>query len=86
MSAPDLSRVTWRKSNYSNGMGGSCVEIAVLTHAAGFEHEIAGRDSKDPHGSALIFTVRQWREFTTAIKAHQPDLSCGGSSLQANAS
>ena len=27
---PDLSRVTWRKSSYSNGSGGSCVEVATM--------------------------------------------------------
>ena len=46
MSAPDLSRATWRKSSYSNASG-SCVEIAVLKGAIG-EHDIAVRDSKDP--------------------------------------
>jgi hypothetical protein len=73
MPAPDLSRVTWRKSSYSNGTGGSCVEIAVLTPAAG-EHDIAVRDSKDPHGPALTFTARQWRAFAAAIKSHALDL------------
>jgi hypothetical protein len=74
MPAPDLSRVIWRKSSYSNGTGGSCVEIAMLTVAAG-EHDIAVRDSKDPHGPALTFTARQWRAFTAAIKTHQLDLT-----------
>jgi hypothetical protein len=73
MSAPDLSRVTWRKSSYSNGSGGSCVEIAVLTDPAG-EDDIAVRDSKNPEGPALAFTARVWRNFTTAIKAHELDL------------
>jgi len=72
--APDLSRVIWRKSSYSNGTGGSCVEIALLTPAAG-EHEIAVRDSKDPHGPALAFTARQWRAFTAAIRSHEFDLA-----------
>lgn len=74
MRAADLSRVAWRKSSYSNGQGGSCVEIAVLGHAAG-EPDIAVRDSKDPHGPALTFTARQWRNFTAAIKAHELDLT-----------
>jgi len=66
MRAPDLSRATWRKSSYSNGTGGSCVEIAVLTRTAGNEHAIAVRDSKVPQGPALIFTAPQWRDFTAA--------------------
>jgi hypothetical protein len=74
MPAPDLSRATWRKSSYSNSSGGSCVEIAVLATAAA-EHHIAVRDSKDPHGPALTFTARQWTAFTTAIKAHELDLT-----------
>jgi Domain of unknown function (DUF397) len=74
MCASDLSRATWRKSSYSNGMGGSCVEIAVLTRTAA-EPDIAVRDSKEPHGPALTFTARQWRAFTAAIKARELDLT-----------
>jgi hypothetical protein len=74
MRAPDLSRAMWRKSSYSNGSGGSCVEIAVLTGAAG-EHDIAVRDSKDPRGPALTVTACQWRDFSAAIKAHELDLT-----------
>jgi hypothetical protein len=70
MRTPDLSRAAWRKSSYSNGSGGSCVEIASLTspasHAA---QQIAVRDSKDPGGPILTFTARQWRELTASIKA-----------------
>jgi Domain of unknown function (DUF397) len=74
MRGPDLSRATWRKSSYSNGTGGSCVEIAMLTGTPG-EHDVAVRDSKDPHGPALTVTARHWRAFTAAIKAHELDLS-----------
>ncbi len=75
MRVPDLSRATWRKSSYSNGTGGSCVEIAVLATASGREPDIAVRDSKDPHGPALTFTARHWCDFTAAIKAHEFDLT-----------
>jgi Domain of unknown function (DUF397) len=74
MPTPDLSRVTWRKSSYSNSSGGSCVEVAVLTGALG-EHDIAVRDSKDPDGPALTLTARQWRAFTAAVKSHELDLT-----------
>jgi hypothetical protein len=74
MRAPDLSRAPGRKSSYSNGTGGSCVEFAVLSRAAGDQHDIAVRDSKDPRGPALTLTARQWRDFTAAIKAHELDL------------
>jgi Domain of unknown function (DUF397) len=73
VSAPELSRVKWRKSSYSNGSGGSCVEIAMLKGAPD-EHDIAVRDPKDPHGPALTFTGGQGRDFTTAIKARNVDL------------
>jgi Domain of unknown function (DUF397) len=69
MRAPDLSRATWRKSRYSNGSGGSCVEIAVLPGAPG-GYDIAVRDSKDPRGPALTFTACHWRAFIAAVKAH----------------
>jgi hypothetical protein len=75
MRAPDLSRATWRKSSYSNGSGGSCVEIAVLTPMADNEPAIAVRDSKDPLGPALTFTAHQWHDFTGAIKAHELNLT-----------
>jgi hypothetical protein len=74
MRAPDLSHVTWRKSSYSNGAGGSCVEFAVLA-PEDHGHDVAVRDSKDPHGPALTFTARQWRGFTAAIKARELDLA-----------
>jgi Domain of unknown function (DUF397) len=57
MPAPDLSRVTWCKSSYSNSSGGSCVEVAVLTGAPG-EHDIAVRDSKDPNGPGALLQRR----------------------------
>ena len=39
------------------------------------EHDIAVRDSKDPHGPALTFTARHWRDFIAAIKANELDVS-----------
>jgi hypothetical protein len=74
MPASDLCCVTWRKSSYSNGMGGSCVEIAVLAATAA-ESCVAVRDSKDPDGPALTFTTGQWSAFTAAIKAREFDLA-----------
>jgi hypothetical protein len=53
---------------------GSCVEITALTAAAS-EHDIAVRDFKDPCGPVLTFTARQWRDFTTAVKACDLELS-----------
>ena len=47
----DLTGATWRKSTYSNGTGGDCVEIAGMP---GGRHAL--RDSKNPDGPKLIFT------------------------------
>jgi len=68
MHQADLSRAVWRKSSYSNGTGGSCVEIATLPGPEG-QHQIAVRDSKDPRGPVLAFTPAQWRHLTASIKA-----------------
>jgi uncharacterized protein DUF397 len=70
MHASDLSRATWRKSSYSNGTGGSCVEITMLNaRAEDSRPVIAVRDSKDPHGPVLAFTQDEWRDLTSRIKA-----------------
>jgi len=74
MRALDLSRAAWRKSSYSNGTGGSCVETATLNGIPGTYDDIAVRDSKDPYGPALTFTARQWLDLTAAIKAHDFDM------------
>jgi hypothetical protein len=74
MRAPDLPRARWRKSSYSNGTGGSCVEIAPLAGIPGTNDDIAVRDSKDPNGPALTFTASQWREFAAAIKTQEFDV------------
>jgi len=75
MREPDLSRAKWRKSSYSNGTGGSCVEITELTSPASYnKHAVAVRDSKDPQGSVLALTARQWRAFTAGVKAREFDL------------
>lgn len=61
--AADLSSAAWRKSSYSNGSGGACVEVAD-----GFPGFVPVRDSKDPQGPALIFPVESWGAFVAAVK------------------
>lgn len=53
----------WRKSSYSNDQGGSCLEV-LDHHPSG----IPVRDSKVPHGPALVFTAADWSSFVTAVK------------------
>jgi hypothetical protein len=74
MPRPDLSRAEWRKSSYSNGTGGSCVETAAL-RGNDSPLVVAVRDSKDPNGPALTFTGREWQSLVTTIKAGRLDLS-----------
>jgi hypothetical protein len=59
----DLTRAGWRKSSRSNGAA-ECVEVA--DHLVGI---VAVRDSKDPHGPALVFGADEWRAFIRHMKA-----------------
>ncbi|MGW2414845.1 DUF397 domain-containing protein [Streptomyces tubercidicus] len=59
----DLSAATWRKSSYTNGSGGDCVEVA--DNLPGI---IPVRDSKAPGGPAIIFPTAAWSSFVTAVK------------------
>lgn len=60
----DLSHAIWRKSTYSNGSGGNCVEVA--RNLPGI---VAVRDSKNPNGPALIFTPAEWRVFISGVRS-----------------
>ncbi|WP_329206373.1 DUF397 domain-containing protein [Streptomyces sp. NBC_00683] len=60
---PDLSTAAWRKSSYSNGDGGECVEVAD-----GFPGLVPVRDSKTPAGPALSFTSSRWTPFVDALR------------------
>jgi len=65
----DLTGATWRKSSFSGGNGGACVEVAILPGANGVGGgAVALRDSKNPSGPALLFTPDGWREFTRAVR------------------
>jgi hypothetical protein len=54
----------WFKSSYSNNQGRECVEGARLPDGV-----MAVRDSKDPHGPALIFRAEAWAAFLGAVSA-----------------
>lgn len=54
----------WRKSSYSGSEGGSCVEVLD-----GYPTGIPVRDSKAPHGPALVFPSTGWSSFITAVKS-----------------
>ncbi|PBC76216.1 uncharacterized protein DUF397 [Streptomyces sp. TLI_235] len=61
---PDLSAAIWRKSTFSGGTGGDCVEVAD-----GFDGLVPVRDSKDPAGPALVFTAAAWQAFVDAVRS-----------------
>lgn len=67
MNAPDLSAATWRKSTYSNGSG-NCVEVTTV------DRVVAVRDSKDPHGPALVFSQVEWADFVSGAHRGRFDL------------
>ena len=61
----DLNALSWRKSSYSGGAGGECVEVAQLPDGGR-----AVRDTKaHGHGPILRFTADEWTAFTTAVRA-----------------
>jgi len=60
----EIKGAVWRKSSYSSGNGGNCVEVADLP-GGGF----AMRDSKNPQGPALKFTRAEWEAFLAGVRA-----------------
>ncbi|MBD0674981.1 DUF397 domain-containing protein [Streptomyces sp. CBMA156] len=59
----DLTGASWSKSSYSNN-GGTCVEVT-----ADFPGLAPVRDSKDPHGPALVFPSEAWASFVAAVRS-----------------
>lgn len=60
--ADALVDVTWVKSRRSNA-DGNCVELALLPGGG-----VALRNSRDPHGPALIYTRAEVAAFLTGAK------------------
>ncbi|MEV0096620.1 DUF397 domain-containing protein [Streptomyces sp. NPDC050738] len=58
----DLSNARWRKSTYSNGEGGNCLEVSD-------DHPgiVPVRDSKQPHGPALLIPAESWTAFLATL-------------------
>ena len=65
---PDLlGELTWRKSRASNPRG-DCVELAQLGSGA-----VAMRNSRDPHGPAIVYTTAEIAAFLAGAKAGEFD-------------
>jgi Domain of unknown function (DUF397) len=58
-----MDHMTWRKSSYSSGNGGECVEVAGPAGA------VAVRDTKqNGSGPELRFAPAAWRKFADQLK------------------
>jgi hypothetical protein len=52
----------WRKSTYSDGNGGSCVEVAP-------GDDVMVRDTTDRDGVTLEFATGAWTAFVTRLRS-----------------
>jgi len=66
--AVDLTGAVWQKSTRSGPNCDNCVEVAFVPGA------IAVRDSKNPTGPALLFTIDEWDAFVGGAKDGEFDL------------
>ncbi|MER5443900.1 DUF397 domain-containing protein [Streptomyces sp. NPDC002790] len=63
----------WRKSSYSGADQGSCLEVLDGCPTAA----VPVRDSKAPHGPALLVPATTWSAFVTAVKDGNFDQEIG---------
>jgi hypothetical protein len=58
-----LTETNWRKSSYSGGSGGQCVEIASA------DGQVSVRDTKDnERGPVLRVSADEWARFARTLK------------------
>jgi hypothetical protein len=57
-----MSNTPWRKSSYSGGNGGECVEVADAANA------VLVRDTTDREGCTLSVPAGAWKAFTATLR------------------
>lgn len=62
----DMNNATWRKSTYSNGQGGDCLELADNIPGT-----VPVRDSKNPTGVILLIGTSAWAAFIDGIRTSE---------------
>jgi len=60
-----MSEIMWRKSSYSGGGGGECVEVAFPPA------RVAVRDSKNPEGPVLVLPVASLTSLLAVAGVHE---------------
>jgi uncharacterized protein DUF397 len=60
--ATELDGVNWRKSSRSGALG-NCVELAWLPD------QMAVRNSRDPHGPVLTYSIAELQTFVSQVRA-----------------
>lgn len=58
-----VSAGEWRRSSYSTGSDTTCVEVSIRPTG------VAVRDSKNPLGPELHFSLLEWRIFVLGVRA-----------------
>ena len=73
----------WRRSSHSQGADSTCVEVAVD------DRSVSVRDSKDPGGPELRFSVEEWQAFVLGVRDGEfepPDVPHRSSTRRAESS
>jgi Domain of unknown function (DUF397) len=60
---------TWRKSSYSGGNGGNCVEVGAQAQAQAQAGRVLVRDTRDRQGPVLRFTPGSWQRFADQVRS-----------------
>jgi hypothetical protein len=60
--------LSWRKSSFSGGQGGNCVEVADLPDGGA-----AVRHSRNADGPVITYTAAEWDAFLKGVKAGEFD-------------